>query len=414
MRRLRSQPGLAFILATVTLDMLALGIVLPVLPRLVREMVGGDTGQAAKWVGLFGTSWAAMQFLCSPLVGALSDRFGRRPVALLSNFGQGFDYVVMAAAPNLWWLFLGRMVSGVTAASVSVGGAYIADITPREQRSRAFGLLGAAFNVGFIIGPALGGVLGNNNPRLPFWVAGALSFLNALYGYFVLPESLPKERRAAWSWRSLNPLTSFSLLSSHRVLLTLGGVALLSNIAHEVLPNVTVLYTDLRYAWNARSAGLYLAALGLVCALIQAFAVSTLVHKLGERRVLVLGLVFGAAGFAAYGLAPTGVWFCAGLPLLALCSAAHPVLQSLMTRYISDAQQGSLQGAQSSLWGVAGLIGPTLFTRLFAMAVDDPAVSVGTPYFMAAAVILASAALARWTVQHFAAVPAAMPAVDAA
>lgn len=385
--------------------MLALGICLPVLPRLVREMVGGDTAAAAMAVGQFGTSWAAMQFLFSPLVGALSDRFGRRPVALLSNFGQGFDYLMMAAAPNLSWLFVGRMVSGITAASVSVGGAYIADVTPPERRARAFGLLGAAFQLGFIAGPALGGVLGNHNPRTPFWVAGVLSLLNACYGYFVLPESHPPHKRAKWSWRSVNPLASFTLLRSHHLLLGLAAVALLSNVAQEALPNVAVLYTDRRYAWSARTSGIALALAGVVSAIVQAFVVGPVVRWVGERQVLLVSLLIGALGFCVYGAAPTGLVFgLVGIPLLALSSPASVALQSLMTRHIRDDQQGSLQGAQSSLWGVAGLIGPTLFTTVFARALSENEgtydSSLGAPFFLAAGLFVLACLLARYVTRN--------------
>lgn len=385
--------------------MLALGICLPVLPRLVRDMLGGDTAQAAVAVGQFATSWAAMQFLFSPLIGALSDRFGRRPVALLSNFGQGFDYLVMAAAPSLSWLFVGRMISGVTAASVSVGGAYIADVTPPERRAHAFGLLGAAFQLGFIAGPALGGVLGNHNPRLPFYVAGVLSLLNACYGYFVLPESHPPHRRAPWSWRSVNPLASFTLLRSHPLLLGLAAVALMSNIAQESLPNVAVLYTDRRYGWSAQTSGLALACAGAVSAVVQAFVVGPVVRWVGERQVLLVSLLIGALGFCTYGAAPNGIVFgLVGIPLLALSSPAAVALQSLMTRHIRDDQQGSLQGAQSSLWGVAGLVGPTLFTAVFARALgeNDGAYDarLGAPFFLAAGLFVVACALARYVTRH--------------
>ena len=384
--------------------MLALGLVLPVLPRLVRDMLGGDTAQAAVACGMFGTSWAAMQLLCSPLVGALSDRFGRRPVALLSNFGQGFDYLVMAAAPTLSWLFLGRIISGITAASVSVGGAYIADVTPPAKRARAFGLLGAAFNLGFIAGPALGGILGAHNPRTPFWVAGALSLINACYGYFVLPESHPPHKRAVWSWKSVNPLASFTLLRSHPLLLGLAAVALLSNTAQEALPNVTVLYTDWRYSWTASTSGIALACAGAISALVQATLVGPVVRRYGERWVLLGSLLLGALGFVVYGLAPTGSIFAAGLPLLAISSGATAVLQALMTRHIRDDQQGSLQGAQSSLWGCAGLIGPTLFTTVFAEAISEGGGwtrgVVGMAFYLAAALFVVAAFLAAWVTRN--------------
>jgi DHA1 family tetracycline resistance protein-like MFS transporter len=207
--------ALAFIFITVVLDMLALGMIVPVLPKLVEDFMHGNTALAAEYVGLFATVWAAMQFLFSPVLGALSDRFGRRPVILLSNFGLGADYIVMALAPTVWWLFVGRVISGITAASFSTASAYIADVAPPDKRAGGYGMISAAFGLGFVLGPAMGGVLGNIDPRLPFWVAAGLSLLNAMYGFFVLPESLPRDRREAFSWRRANPMGSFKLLRSH-------------------------------------------------------------------------------------------------------------------------------------------------------------------------------------------------------
>src|SRR5881394_2419445 len=232
----------AFIFVTILLDMFALGLILPILPKLVESFVNNDTATAARIFGLFGTAWAVMQFIFSPVLGALSDRFGRRPIVLLSNFGLGLDYVLMALAPNLAWLFVGRAISGITAASFSTAGAYIADVTPPERRAAGFGMVGAAFGLGFVIGPALGGILGQLDPRLPFWVAGAMALVNASYGFFVLPESLPPERRSAFSWRKANPVGSLELLRSHPELSGLAVTSFLMQLAHVVLPSVTVLY----------------------------------------------------------------------------------------------------------------------------------------------------------------------------
>src|SRR5437588_1382303 len=234
--------ALVFIFITVVLDMLALGMIAPVLPKLVISFMGGNTESAARIYGLFGTIWALMQFVFAPVLGTLSDRFGRRPIVLLSNFGLGLDYILMALAPTLNWLFVGRVISGVTAASIPAASAYIADVTPADKRARAFGMLGAAFGVGFIIGPALGGMLGSITPRLPFWVAAGLSLLNASYGLLVLPESLTRERRAAFSWKRANPVGSLNLLRSHPELLGLASANFLTYVAHEVLPSTFVLY----------------------------------------------------------------------------------------------------------------------------------------------------------------------------
>ncbi len=327
----RRQAALAFIFVTVMLDMLALGIVIPVLPPLIRGMLGGDTAAAAATFGLFGTVWALMQFAFSPVLGAASDRFGRRPVVLLSNAGLGLDYVVMALAPDVGWLLVGRIISGVTAASVSTSFAYIADITPPERRSAAFGLVGAAFGLGFILGPAVGGLLGENAARLPFWVAAAMSGANAAYGFFVLPELLPPERRAAFAIIRANPFGALVLLRRSRALLRLAASQFLSQLAHVVLPSTFVLYATYRYGWGERAVGLTLAAVGACSMIVQGGLVGAVVRRIGERWGMVLGLGCGAVGFAAYGLAPSGGWFLIGVPLMSLWGLATPAIQSLMT-----------------------------------------------------------------------------------
>jgi len=251
-----------FIFLTVAMDMLALGMIAPVLPRLITGFLGGNAVNAAQMLGIFGTVFAGIQFLFSPVLGSVSDRFGRRPVVLLSNFGLGLDYLLMAWAPALGWLFVGRVISGLTASSVPTAMAYMADVTPQEKRASAFGLLGAAFGMGFVLGPALGGLLGSVNPRLPFWVAGGLSLLNGMYGVFVLPESLKKENRSPFSWRRANPVGSVALLGRKRVLLGMAAVLLLGYTAQQSLMNVYVIYCDYRYHWSDSTVGLSLAVVG--------------------------------------------------------------------------------------------------------------------------------------------------------
>jgi MFS transporter, DHA1 family, tetracycline resistance protein len=382
--------AVVFIFFTVMLDILALGVIIPVLPKLVESFLGGDTAQAARVLGLFGTAWALMQFLCSPVQGALSDRFGRRPVVLASNFGLGLDYLVMALAPNLIWLFVGRLISGMTAASFSVAGAYIADVTPPDRRAAGFGIIGAAFGIGFVIGPALGGLLGSIDPRLPFWGAAALSLTNAAYGLFVLPESLPRERRAPLAWRRANPVGSLVLLRSHPQLLGLAGVHFLYQLAHHSLPAVFVLYAGYRYGWGERTVGLTLAGVGVCAMIVQGLLVKPVVARFGERRSLLLGLLCGAAGFAIYGLAGTGPVFWIGVPVMAIWGLTGPALQGLMTRRVEPTEQGRLQGALSSIMGVTGLIGPGLFTQTFAWFIG-PARGwqlLGAPYLLAALLLL--------------------------
>jgi len=388
-----STPGraaFAFVLVTVLLDMLALGVMVPVLPKLVVEFMGGDIAGAATITGYFGFAWAAMQFVFSPLLGALSDRFGRRPVIILSNVGMGLDYVVMALAPSLWWLFLGRLLSGVSAATGAAAGAYITDVTPADKRAAKFGMLGAAFGLGFIIGPAVGGFLGAIDLRLPFWVAASLSFANALYGFFVLPESLRREHRAKFHWRMANPIGSLRMLRAKPVLVGLAAALFLERVAHDSLPRVFVLYTDYRYQWGAATVGLALAAIGLAQMIVSAGMVGMAVKRFGERQTLFIGLLFGIAGFVVYGLAPTGLWFMAGVPLVALSGLSGPATQGLMTRDVGPSDQGKLQGALASLQGIAGLIGPLLFTQVFAAAIrtTEPFHLPGAPYLLSAVLVM--------------------------
>ena len=385
--------ALTFIFVTVALDMLALGMIAPVLPRLITEFLGGREARSAEMYGLFATVWAAMQFLFSPVLGSLSDRFGRRTVILTSNIGMGLDYLVMAVAPSLAWLFAGRVISGITAASIPTAMAYIADVTPPEKRSAGFGIISAAFGMGFVLGPAIGGLLGSVNPRLPFWVAGAFSLLNALYGLLVLPESLPQEHRSSFSWKRANPVGSLTMLRSHRELLGLAVVLFLGYVAHQVLTSVWVLYADFRYRWSDRAVGLSLAAVGICSAVVGAILLKPTLKRMGERTAMLVGLTFGAIGFALFGLAPTGVLFASAIPVMSLWGLAGPTAQNSMTRRVGPAEQGQLQGAINSLRGVAGLIGPGMFTYTLALGLSSHGWP-GAPWFLAAGLLAASLVVA--------------------
>src|SRR6202163_1568118 len=311
-----------FIFVTILLDMFALGLIMPIMPKLVESFVDNDTANAARIFGLFGTAWAVMQFFFSPILGGLSDRFGRRPVVLLSNFGLGLDYVLMALAPSLTWLFIGRVISGITSASVSTAFAYIADVTPPERRAAMFGKVGVAFGAGFILGPALGGLPGGMDPRLPFWVAAGLSLANTLYGLLILPESLPADRRAPFRSKSANPLGALHLLRSDRVLAGLSVANFFAQVAHVVLPSTFVLYATYRYGWDTKTVGLTLAIVGICAMAVQGAGIGPIVKRFGERRALLLGLGCGALGFLISGAAPTGLWFWLGIPVMALWGVA--------------------------------------------------------------------------------------------
>jgi MFS transporter, DHA1 family, tetracycline resistance protein len=386
----------AFVFVTVLLDMLAIGIIVPVLPKLVVDFVGGDAAEGARVYGLFGTAWALMQFVFSPTLGALSDRFGRRPVILISNVGLGLDYILMAAAPSLAWLFVGRVVSGITAASISTGFAYVADVTPPEQRAARFGMLGVAFGAGFVLGPALGGLTGAIDPRLPFWIAAALSLANALYGWLILPESLPPASRMAFSWRRANPVGSLKLLRAHRELLALASVNFLDSLAHAVLPSMAVLYMLYRYGWDERAVGFVMAGVGLCSILVQGGLIGPVVKRFGERKALIVGLLFGTVGFFVYGIAATGIVFLIGVPLMALWGFANASALGLMSRHVGADEQGQLQGANQSLQGIANMIGPGLFTLSFSLAIR-PELGIhlpGTPFLLASLLVLAALAIA--------------------
>jgi DHA1 family tetracycline resistance protein-like MFS transporter len=389
----------AFIFITVLLDMLALGIIIPVLPSLVVGFMGGDTAGSAEVLGLFGTAWALMQFLFSPVLGALSDRFGRRPVILISNLGLGLDYILMAAAPSLIWLFIGRVISGITSASISTAFAYVTDVTPAERRAARFGMLGAAFGAGFVLGPAIGGLTGALDPRLPFWIAAGLSLGNALYGWLILPESLAAASRMAFAWRRANPLGSLELLRSHRELYGLASVNFLGLLAHAVLPSIAVLYMLYRYDFDERAVGFVMAAVGICAMVVQGLLIGPVIKRFGERRSLIVGLLFGAVGFFVYGIASTGMVFLIGVPLMALWGVSNPSSLALMSRHVGADEQGQLQGANASIQGIANLFGPGLFTLTFAFAIR-PELGVhvpGAPFMLATALLLA-ATLIAWRV----------------
>lgn len=395
----RGRWAVLFIFITVLLDIMALGLVAPILPGLVREFVDENTSQAAVIFGVFNAVFALMQFFCSPLVGALSDRFGRRPMILASNIGLGLSYAAMAWAPNLMWLFIGRVLSGVTGASFSIASAYVADTTTPEKRAGAFGLLGAAFGLGLVIGPGLGGVLGAHGARLPLYVAAAFSLANAIYGFFALPESLPKSMRLAFSWRRANPIGALVLLRRHPELFGLAGVSFVSTLAQVSLPSTIVLYATYRYGWTVQTLGITLTLVGIALVVAQVLVVPRAIHWIGNRWSIVAGLGFGAAGMVIAGTAPSGDILWLGIPVLALWGIWGPAAQAIMTRHVTAAEQGQLQGATSSLTGMAELAGPLIFPFVFAWFVrsGQPVFLSGAPFILAALLLVLAAAWAWWT-----------------
>ncbi len=346
-------------------------------------------------LGLFGTVFAAMQFFFSPIVGSLSDRFGRRPVVLLSNFGLGLDYLLMAWAPALNWLFLGRVISGLTSSSIPTAMAYMADVTPRERRAAAFGMLNAAFGAGFVLGPAVGGLLGNINPRLPFWVAGGLSLINGLYGLFVLPESLSQAKPQPLLLGPRQPRRLSLAAPPPRSMIAIATILLLGYIAQQVLMNVYVIYADYRYHWTDRTVGFSLAVVGICTIVYGALLVKPVVAKLGERGAMTLGLIGGALGYSMIGLSKTGLLLWLGIPFLNMMTFTWPAAQSLLSRMTSPSEQGQLQGAINSLRGIAGLLGPSFFTYIFSVSIGSGVHIPGSPFYTAAAMLLVALALAQ-------------------
>ena len=360
--------ALVFIFVTVALDMVALGVIAPVFVPLVVRFLHDDITHAAAVVGGFGTVFALMQFGWAPFLGVLSDRIGRKPVIVLSNIGMAVDYAVMALAPNLAWLVAGRIVSGITAANATTASAYVADVTPAEKRADAFGMIGAAFGLGFVLGPAIGGLCGQIDPRLPFWVAGALSLLNGVYGAFVLPESLaPAHRAARFAWSKANPLGALRLLRRHHELTALGLVTFTSTLAGVVMQSTWVLYVTARYGWGPGATGVSLAVVGITSSIAQAVVIAPFVKRFGERASLFWGIAFGALGLVGCGLAPSGWWFFLSIVPLCLWGLAPAAGQAMMTRRVTPQEQGELQGAIGSIRGLATLFGPAIFTTAFAI-----------------------------------------------
>lgn len=388
-----NRAAVTFIFIVLMLDVLAMGVVIPVLPKLIEELSGAPPADAVRLGGWIALVWAIAQFAATPLQGALSDRFGRRPVLLISMTGLGLDYILTALAPSIAWLFIARAISGATAASFSTANAYIADTTPPEKRPQAFGLMGAAFGIGFVIGPALGGIAGAYDPRLPFWVAAGLTLLNALYGYFVLPESLPPERRTKhFSLANAHFFASLRLLASNLQLAGLGAAHFFYAVAHNVYPAVFLWFTMYRYGWSETTNGLALALTGVCSIVVQAGLIGPVVKRLGPRRSMITGLGFGIVGFLIYAIGPTDISVWIAIPIAALWGFYTPAAQTVMTQRVDPTTQGQLQGALGALMGIAAIIAPPLYTHVFAFSIDLSTRAagwpvLGAPFFLAAALL---------------------------
>jgi DHA1 family tetracycline resistance protein-like MFS transporter len=381
-------PAIWMILITGFLDMMAMGIVMPVLPGLIEGLTG-SAAAAGLWTGIVGSLWAFMQFVCAPIIGSLSDRFGRRPVILISTAGLALDWALMALAPNLWWLVVGRIIGGMTSASATALFAYMADVTRPENRARAFGLVGAAISAGFVLGPALGGVLGETDPRLPFWVAAGFSAGAFLYGLIVLPESLPADRRKPFTWRSAHPVAALRMLGSSRELGSLSLSVFLLTFSHRLFMTVFVLFAGHQHGLTTLQVGALLAFSSVLDLIMQGLVVGPVTVRLGDRQTTVIGLTGGALSMLAMAFAPSALWFIAAMIPSCLMGLAEPTMKSLMSRSVGETEQGQLQGAMQSLASVAGIAGPVFFGWLYAISSGTlPGLS-----FVVGAAILALAAL---------------------
>ena len=387
---LASRYALAFIFITMFLDTVGLGITIPVAPKIIGELTGESMSGAAWWGGWLAMAYSGMLFLFSPLIGNLSDRFGRRPVLILSLLALGVDYLITGLAPTLGWLFIGRILSGIAGASYTTANAYIADISPPEKRAANFGLTGAAFGIGFVVGPALGGLLGQYGARLPFFVSAGLTLINALFGFFVLTESLPPEKRRRFEFWRANPVGSLLALGRYPTVFGFIGIMVLMRLAHDANPVLWSYYVYLKFGWTTAQLGWALAFLGIAMAAVFGFLTRILIPKLGEHRAAYVGLFAGAAGFAGYAFATQGWMMYPWMLVWCLMGLAMPSINGIISKHVPANEQGELQGALASIGGVTSIVAPVLLTNVFSYFTSPRA----PVYFPGAAFLVAGAMLA--------------------
>ncbi len=399
--------ALPFIFITLLIDVIGFGLVIPVLPDLVGKLAGGALDYQAHMYGILLSVYGMMQFICAPILGNLSDRFGRRPVLLLSLLFTGLDYVIQALAPSIVWLFVGRVIAGMTGASFTAATAYIADVSEPEKRAQNFGMMGAAFGLGFIIGPALGGLLGQYGARVPFWAAAVTALVNMLYGYFVLPESLAPENRRPFTAANLNPLKSLLILKRQKWVLLLAATASMLWLAQQVPPSSWVLYTEYRFGWDKRSNGLSMALLGVASMVVQLWLIRVLSKKYGDRGLLTIGLIFNFIGFILMGSSPTGGLMLGSMVLWTICFVGGPAIQSLVSKQFDETEQGAVQGALASIQSLTSIVGPPIFTFVFGyFTVRSPIKIPGSPFYLGAVFTVAAAFMAKWALDHRTTAPA--------
>ncbi len=394
--------AISFIFITLLLDVIGLGLIIPVFPQLIGELIHGNMSQASQWSGLLTFAYAFMQFVCAPIIGNLSDQYGRRPVLLLSLFGFGIDYIFLSLAPTIWWLFLGRIIAGMFGASFTTATAYIADISTPENRSKNFGMIGAAFGLGFIIGPGLGGLLGEFGPRIPFIAAAVLTFINVIYGYFVLPESLVKEHRRPFEWKRANPLGSLMQLKKYKGVGGLIVSMIFVYIAGHAVQSTWTFFNIEKFQWSNALMGLSLTVIGLLIAIVQGGLIRYINPKLGDEKSIYVGLGLYSFGLLLFAFASEGWMMFVFLIPYCLGGIAGPALQSIISGNVPKNEQGELQGALTSLMSATSIIGPLLMTNLFAWFTrpEGQIKFAGAPFLAGAVCMLISAVLAARTMKR--------------
>lgn len=396
MQETRSRAAMGFILVTVLVDVIGLGIIIPVLPGLIRELVDADISTASSYGGWLMFSYAVMQFLFAPVLGNLSDRYGRRPVLLFSLFGFGLDYILLAFAPSIGWLFLGRVLAGITGASFTTASAYVADVSPPDKRAQHFGLIGAMFGLGFIIGPVAGGVLGQYGTRVPFMASAVLTLLNWLYGYFLLPESLDPSRRRSFSWKRANPFGSLRHLRRFPAVWGLILSLTFVYIGSHAVQTTWSYYNIGKFGWDERMVGYSLAFVGLMIALVQGGLIRIAIPRLGLKRSMFIGLMMFTAGMVLYAFATQGWMMFVFSFVYCLGGIAGPSIQGIISSQVPPDEQGELQGSMTSLVSATTIVGPPLMTSLYAyFSRSDAALHFpGAPFIMGAILFLTGGLLA--------------------
>jgi DHA1 family tetracycline resistance protein-like MFS transporter len=388
--------AVSFIFITLLLDVIGLGLIIPVFPQLIEELIQGNISEASQWAGLLTFAYAIMQFICAPIIGNLSDKYGRRPVLLFSLLGFGIDYIFLSLAPTIWWLFLGRLIAGLFGASFTTATAYIADISTSENRSKNFGMIGAAFGLGFIIGPGLGGLLGEFGPRVPFMAAAVLTLLNLIYGYFVLPESLAKEHRRPFEWKRANPMGSLLQLKKYKGVGGLIVSLIFLYIASHAVQSTWTFFNIEKFQWSNTLMGISLTVIGLLIAIVQGGLIRYINPKLGDERSIYVGLGLYSLGLFLFSFATDGWMMFIFLIPYCLGGIAGPAIQSIISGNVPKNEQGELQGALTSLMSATSIVGPLLMTNLFAWFTrpEGDIKFAGAPFFAGAILMLISAVVA--------------------